>query len=170
MNLASPRTETGKRQYSLVLESGYNNMEAVITTTLKGLPLGNRLLNLAPTATRLREADFEYRWLDRFQHRTVVPRSDDRLSSVVWPTLQLHARNDTKVQFQLGENLYKKTVAAGKKDIRMVTFAASLQYGHNLIHTYSGLPALMTSFLKSGVSSPSVCEVVVETDVCWLQS
>jgi len=141
-----------KRVYRLVLESTYTRMEDATTASFQDSPL-SAIIPIFPIASWIKAANIEF-------------KSDDTLPSVVWPTLCLHARNDTRVDFSLGEKLYKKAVDNGKEDIRLVTFGERLEYGHSHIYKYPGFGGLINNFINEGVTNPNVCDINMDTDTC----
>ena len=58
----------------------------------------------------------------------------------------MHAEDDKVVPYELGKALYDKTQAAGKTNIRMVTFPKNLKCGHNDIFTAEEMEAEVRTF------------------------
>ena len=70
------------------------------------------------------------------------------LPFVKCPVLVMHAEDDKVVPYELGKALYDKTLAAGKTNIRMVTFPENLKYGHNNIFTAEEMVVELRTFVE----------------------
>ena len=73
------------------------------------------------------------------------------LPAVKCPVLVMHAEDDKVVPYELGKALYDKTLAAGKTNIRMVTFPKNLKCGHNDIFTAEDMEAEVRTFVEEAV-------------------
>ena len=94
------------------------------------------------------------------------PRNDLRLHLVPWPVLLINAEDDQRVPFSQGLQLYNSTVEHGQQDIKMITFAGSLGYGHSEISGHPGLPRLLASFMEEEAGSQRRCRVEVAEGAC----
>lgn len=152
---SAERARNGK-QYFLVLESAFDELEGAIRNDLAQSNLGGILLG---------KADSFSAWL----HLASVSYSSvNWLPLVSWPTIMLHAEDDNKVPLDLAKNLFEKTKEAGKQDITMVVFNKDFQFGHSLIQNYVGLGDLTTRFLGGQITNEAYCPV--ETNDATVQS
>jgi len=138
----------------LVLESPFTKMIDAGRFLLKReFQVPPQLIDTIPLGKLAKKADISF-------------RSDLRLGFLQLPTLILHAEDDETIPYQQGRDLYGSAVKAGKRDIRMVTFAQDLGCAHSFISKNPQLPALIRKFYNGQMAGPMLSRVTGKENYC----
>lgn len=115
----------------LILESPFNNMIEEVNTYKLSTLLVSKIFDLGSL----------------IEDTGVAFETDKWLPAVRCPVLILHAEDDNVVPHSLGQALHQAGKAAGKDNIRMVSYPPSLGLSHCKIHQAEGLVTEIKEFV-----------------------
>ncbi|XP_004226795.3 lysophosphatidylserine lipase ABHD12-like [Ciona intestinalis] len=131
-----------KQPEGLILEAPFTSISEAIFR----YPLSRYLLHLYPTG-------FIHNLIcAAFKRNSIQFSTVQVLPLIKCKVLMLHAMDDTKVDYSLGEKLFNEMKACGSCKcpfIKFYSFEKHHGFGHNYIHKYPKLPALLTDFEDS---------------------